>query len=1232
MYLNLWSYKAVRNRYSNLMIEPEPEGSTQGYPLVSVEVLRFDTSAVNPVKEILLKLNLHDHRSILTYSKMEVKTSILELAVDKNGRLRIEGTSSSSASRIFTSCAFLQSSMPKFCSHPRKGTVFENKLLCYVPDMAYGPHPIRRISEKSALVVEIDLTWSRGFVSGELGRLPNPLSCKTLLICPICNSKVLIEAPWFLIVASVEAQIFLIMFEFYSCLLADSAINLVSDSSRLGLQSGYEEFPLFHVHNNDTNGIPKEPVIVEPEKPAEPNEVLTNDQPQITNTSVVQPSNEVQPPPVHFPKRLRKEKDEAQQKKFLENLKQLHINLPFIEALAQMPKYAKFLKGLLTNKIRLEEACKIIMNERCSAVLLNKLPSKEKDPRSFTIPCDIVQLHIDNALADLGASISLIPYTMYKKLGLGEPKATKMSLEVADRSIQYPRGIIEDVLIKVDKFVLPIDFVILDMPEDSRVPIILGRPFLATARAMIGVFNKKITLRVGDDEVIFDVDQSIKRPTTKDDECYEIDDLDETINEEARELLTNEELDSFLSRVLEKSIDQSDLECCESTSSNDKKGSDSENSIRHIDSINTLYPVTQGTLNGDNVKSEHLYSTSANEIDEKKPELKNLPQHLEYAYLYEEKSFLIIISSELFKNEKTSLLQVLERKKGAIAWKMSDIKEISPSYFGIEVDRAKIDVIAKLPYPTNVKGVRSFLGHVGFYRRFIKDFSMISKLMTQLLMKDTKFDFSDDCKKAFNILKEKLTTAPIIISPDWNEPFELMCDASDFAVGAILGQQIDGKFKPIYYASKTLNNAQEHYTTTEKELLAVVFSFDKFRQYLVLSKTVVYTDHSALKYLFSKEDAKPRLIRWVLLLQGFDIEIKDKKGAENLAADHLSRLENPDLGTFAEEEITDEFPDEHLMILKAELNNDERWKVYESGFYWPSIFKDVKDYVMNCDACQRSGNISSRSEMPQNNIQVCDVFDIWGLDFMGPFLNSKGNKYILVAVDYVSKWVEAQALPTNDAHVVIRFLRRLFARFRVPKALITAAKKHFLKLNELMELRDEAYENTRIYKEQTKKWHDSRLRGDKNFKEGDKVLIFNSRFKMHLGKLKSKFGGNAAIKKTQKNLLKQQYENFATSSTEVIKQTYERLQNLISQLELHGEVIFQEDINQKFLRSLSQEWTMHTIVWRNKPEIETLSLDDLFNNLKLNETRGQGTSNSNHKLKLCGLLLSSTAQNSKTKQ
>ncbi|GKA39555.1 DNA-directed DNA polymerase [Tanacetum coccineum] len=245
----------------------------------------------------------------------------------------------------------------------------------------------------------------------------------------------------------------------------------------------------------------------------------------------------------HHEKPTTPKKEEAQQRKFLENLKQLHINIPFTEALAQMPKYAKFLKGLLSNKARLEEACSVTMNERCSAVLLNKLPSKEKDPGIFTIPCDIRHLHIDNALADLGASISLMPYTMYEKLGLGEPKPTRMSLELADRSIQYPQGIAEKVLIKIDKFVLPIDFVILDMREDSRISIILGRPFLAIARAMIDIFNKKITLRVGSGEVIFDVDQSMKKPHTEEDECYGIDDLDTVIQSAAQELLESKNLE-----------------------------------------------------------------------------------------------------------------------------------------------------------------------------------------------------------------------------------------------------------------------------------------------------------------------------------------------------------------------------------------------------------------------------------------------------------------------------------------------------------------------------------------------------------------------------------------------------------------------------------------------------------------------------------------------------------------
>ncbi|GJT74615.1 reverse transcriptase domain-containing protein [Tanacetum coccineum] len=439
---------------------------------------------------------------------------------------------------------------------------------------------------------------------------------------------------------------------------------------------------------------------------------------------------------------------------------------------------------------------------------------------------------------------------------------------------------------------------------------------------------------------------------------------------------------------------------------------------------------------------------------------------------------------------------------------------------GIEVDRAKVDVIAKLPHPTTVKGVRSFLGHAGFYRRFIQDFSKIARPMTHLLEKETPFVFSKDCIDAFQTLKKKLTEAPILVVPDWNLPFELMCDASDFAIGAVLGQQKMKHFQPIHYASKTMTEAQIHYTTTEKEMLAVVYAFEKFRPYLVLSKSIVYTDHSALKYLMNKQDAKPRLLRWVLLLQEFDITIRDKKGSENLAADHLSRLENPHKDVLENKDINEHFPLETLGVISSEstpwfadyanyhagnfiikgMSTQQKrkffkdvkhyfWddpylfrtcadqiirrcvhgqealeilkachegptgghhsanltarKVFDAGFFWPTIYRDAHTMIKSCDTCQRQGKISQRDEMPQNSIQVCEIFDVWGIDFMGPFPSSRGNKYILVAVDYLSKWVEAKALPTNDARVVVKFLKSLFARFGTPRAIISDRGTHF---------------------------------------------------------------------------------------------------------------------------------------------------------------------------------------------
>nr|KAJ0203370.1 hypothetical protein LSAT_V11C500264160 [Lactuca sativa] len=233
---------------------------------------------------------------------------------------------------------------------------------------------------------------------------------------------------------------------------------------------------------------------------------------------------------------------------------------------------------------------------------------------------------------------------------------------------------------------------------------------------------------------------------------------------------------------------------------------------------------------------------------------------------------------------------------------------------GFEVDRAKVQIISTLPPPTSVKGICSFLGNADFYRRFIKDFSAISKPLCNLLLKDAPFSFDKACLESFTTLKNKLVEAPILQSPDWTLPFEIMCDVSDYAVGAVLGQRVNKKPVAICYVSKKNLDAQLNYTTTKKEFLAVVFGLDKFRPYIWGSKVVIFTDHSAIRHLLGKKDAKPRLIRWILLLQEFDLEIRDKKGSENVVADHLFRITNNDSST---EVIQENFPDEHILAVKT---------------------------------------------------------------------------------------------------------------------------------------------------------------------------------------------------------------------------------------------------------------------------------------------------------------------------
>ena len=235
---------------------------------------------------------------------------------------------------------------------------------------------------------------------------------------------------------------------------------------------------------------------------------------------------------------------------------------------------------------------------------------------------------------------------------------------------------------------------------------------------------------------------------------------------------------------------------------------------------------------------------------------------------------------------------------------------------GLEIDQEKVSIIKTLLQFITVKGIRSFLGHAGFYRRFIKDFSKISRPLCRLQEKYVNFDFDESCKATFDEIQSRLVIAPIMVTPYWNKEFEIMCDASDYAMGAVLGQRTEKMFNSIYYARKTFNEVQDNYSTTEKEMLAMVFSCEKFKPYILGSHVILHTNHAAIRYLMENKDAKPRLIIWVLLLQDFDLEIKDKKGSDNVIVDNLSSLEKT-TGEEKGSEIAENSLDEQLFLLSV---------------------------------------------------------------------------------------------------------------------------------------------------------------------------------------------------------------------------------------------------------------------------------------------------------------------------
>nr|GEW79938.1 reverse transcriptase domain-containing protein [Tanacetum cinerariifolium] len=683
-------------------------------------------------------------------------------------------------------------------------------------------------------------------------------------------------------------------------------------------------------------------------------------------------------------------RDQANEKieKFYKIFKDMSFEISFTDALMLMPKFASTLKALIGNKEKLSEMARTPMNEHCSTVILNKLPKKLVDPDKFLIPCEFPGMDECLALADLGASINLMPLSLWKRLSLFELTPTCMTLELTDRSESKPIGIAKDVSVKVGVFHFPADFVVVDFEPDPRVPLILRRYFLKTGRALIDMHTGELTLRIGHEAITYNLDQTSRYSANYDQMmATKIDVTDEACEEYSQEVLgfsdvtasgsptpSDDPIISTTSPML-TSFGDSDfllfeeadaflgLEDDPDSPKLDPSYYDLEGDILLLEAILNSDPSPplpnheQSVPSFKNELKACEAKTIKSSIDEPpEVELKDLSPHLEYAFLEGDNKLRVIISKELGDKEKSTMI------------------------------------------------------------------------------KDTSFIFSKDCIKAFHTLKKKLTEAPILIAPNWDLPFELMCDASNFAIGAVLGQRHKKHFRPIHYASKTLTDVESNYTTMEKKMLAVVMPRRDCSGGLCSSKSLISI-------------------------------VIDTKEAENLAADHLSRLENPYENVLDPKEINATFPLETLSMVTFRGDSGASWfanfanyhagkfivkgmstqqknkffkdvkhyiwddpflfktcadqvirrcvhgkealdilevchngptgghhganltakKVFDVGFFWPTIYKDAYEFVKNCDSCQRQGKNSQRDEMPQNSIQICEIFDIWGIDFMGLF-------------------------------------------------------------------------------------------------------------------------------------------------------------------------------------------------------------------------------------------------------
>nr|GEX24585.1 retrovirus-related Pol polyprotein from transposon 17.6 [Tanacetum cinerariifolium] len=840
-----------------------------------------------------------------------------------------------------------------------------------------------------------------------------------------------------------------------------------------------------------------------------------------------------------------REKANNQIEKFYQIFKDMSFEISFADALILMPKFASTLKALIRNKEKLSEIARTLLNEHCSTVLLKKLPEKLGDPGKFLIPCDFpgeltlrvgkeaITFNIDqtsrysaNYSAMTAKRIDVIDMACEEysqevlgfsdTISSGNPTLFYDPIVSATSPTLTPFGNSDFLLEEVDVFLVVEDeptssnfqqpyldpeggILLLEafLNHDPSSPPPNQRNYLPKVRKEFKIYEAKtdkylvdeppvVELKTlppyleyafleGDDKlpIIIAKDLSVEEKTAlitvlkshKRAIAWKLSDI-KGINPEfcTHKILMEEDFTPAVQhqkRVNPKIHDVIKQEVIKLLNAGliypisdspwvslvhclPKKGGFTF--VENED--NKLIPTRLVTGNQYYCFLDGFSGSFQIPIDPKDQE-KTTFTRLYGTFAYRRMPFGLCNAPGTFQRCMMAffhdMIEKTMEENSHFMVKEGIVLGHKISKQRIEVDKAKIDVTIKLPHPITVKGIRSFLGHVGFYRRFIKDFSKIARPMTRLQEKDTPFIFSQECVDTFQILKRKLTEAPILIAPNWDMPFELMCDASDFAIGAVLGQCQDKHFRPIHYASKTMTEAEFKYTTTKKEMLAVVFAFEKFRSYLILNKSIVYMDHSALKYLFAKKDSKERLLRWVLLLQEFTFKVVDTKGLENLAADHFTSW-------FAD------FANYHAgnFIVKG-MSSQQKSKFFTDvkHYFWddPYLFKICADQVIRrCVSGQEAIDI----------LKAC------------------------------------HSRPTGGHHGPNYTARK------------TAGDHRKIQINELNELRDQAYENSLIYKEKTKRIQDSKIK-NRVFNIGNRVLLFNSCLKIFSGKLKSRWPGPFTI-------------------------------------------------------------------------------------------------------------------------